>query len=156
MIREPNLAEAAVNQRLIGHLCVFNFHQDDKEHYALSQFTEITMKNTWSEDPTIRGLIRQKGTIEPISERQDIHLAQMTVSSVFSEVSNKIEQSILGMIPSTGTNVKLFNEDIMNSLFSEYKDELFYLGKAYGTEIKLPMWFKHFGTGKNGANEAYH
>lgn len=146
----------AVKTRLIGNLGIFNYTQDKNEHYALSQFTEISMRNKWSEDPTIKGLIRQKGKIDPITERQDTHLAKMTVSSVFSEVNGELQPSILGTIPSTGTKIKLLDENIMKTLFLNLQDELFFLGNSYGTRIKMPMWFKHFGSGKQGANEAYH
>ena len=30
------------------------------------------------------------------------------------------------------------------------------LGTAYGSTVKMPMWFKHFGRGSQGAGEAYH
>ncbi len=33
---------------------------------------------------------------------------------------------------------------------------LFYLGYAYGSKIKLPMWFKHFSKEEGGIGEAYH
>jgi len=42
----------------------------------------------------------------------------------------------------------------MGSLLEDYTSQLFYVGKAYGTEIKMPMWFKNFG--RSGAGEAYH
>jgi energy-coupling factor transporter ATP-binding protein EcfA2 len=146
----------AVNKSLVGSLSVFSFNQDGCDHYALGQIVEITMQNVWSQDPTIRGLIRQKGRIDPITERQDTHTAKVTVSSVFANRSGMIEQSILGTVPSTGTSIKVLNEGIMNSLLADYTKQLFYLGKAYGTEIKMPMWFKHFGLGDLGAGEAYH
>lgn len=146
----------AVNKSLVGSLSVFSFQQDGFENYALGQIVEITMQNIWSQDPTIRGLIRQKGRIDPITERQDTHIAKVTVSSVFANKNSKIEQSLLGTVPSTGTSVKALNEDIMNSLLSDYTDQLFYIGKAYGTEINMPMWFKHFGRDARGAGEAYH
>ena len=44
----------------------------------------------------------------------------------------------------------------MNTLLRDYQDQLFYLGNAYGTNIPLPMWFKHFGASEQGAGEAYH
>jgi len=47
----------------------------------------------------------------------------------------------------------------MESLFTNYRDDLFYLGNAYGTAIPMPMWFKHFGksqAGSGGVGEAYH
>jgi hypothetical protein len=146
----------AVKKNLVGSLSIFNFNQDGYDHYALGQIVEIMMKNVWAQDPTIRGLIRQKGRIDPITERQDTHIAKMTVSSVFANKGGTIDQSLLGSVPSTGTPIKMLNEDVMASLLADYKDELFYIGKAYGTDIKLPMWFKHFGFGQQGAGEAYH
>lgn len=146
----------AVNKRLVGNLSVFSYNQDGKDHYALGQITEIMMQNVWTQDPTMRGLIRQKGRVDPITERQDTHTARMMISSVFGKKGNSFEQSTLGTVPSTGTPIKLLDENIMNSLLADYQQELFYLGKAYGTNIKMPMWFKHFGSGNLGAGEAYH
>ena len=146
----------AVSKRLVGNLIIFNYTQDGKDHYALGQITEITMQNVWTQDPTMRGLIRQKGRVDPITERQDVHTAKMTISSVFAKTERGVEQSILGTVPSTGTPIKLLNENIMNALLKDYKEELFYLGRAYGTNVKLPMWLKHFGFGNFGAGEAYH
>jgi len=146
----------AVSKRLVGNLIIFNYTQEGKDHYALGQITEITMQNVWTQDPTMRGLIRQKGRVDPITERQDVHTAEMTISSVFVKTESGVEQSILGTVPSTGTPIKLLNEDVMNALLKNYQKELFYLGRAYGTNVKLPMWFKHFGTGNFGVGEAYH
>jgi len=146
----------AVNKSLVGSLSIFNFDQDGFDHYALGQIVEITMQNVWAQDPTIRGLIRQKGRIDPITEKQDTHIAKMTVSSVFADKGGSIEQSLLGTVPCTGTSIKILNEEVMDSLLGDYRSELFYLGKAYGTDIKMPMWFKHFGSGHQGAGEAYH
>ncbi|MDI6898180.1 ATP-binding protein [Methanocella conradii] len=146
----------AVNKRLVGNLSIFKYVQDSKDHYALGQITEIIMENVWTQDPTMKGIIRQKGRVYPITERQDVHKAHMQVSSVFSINGNKVEPSILGTVPSTGTSINLLDRNIMDSLMEEYKKELFYLGRAYSTNILMPMWFKHFGTGEHGAGEAYH
>ncbi len=146
----------AVSKSLVGSLSVFNFKQDGYDHYALGQIVEILMQNVWAQDPTVRGLIRQKGRIDPITERQDTHIAKMTVSSVFAKKNGEIDQSILGTVPSTGTPIKALNEEVLNSLLANYEKELFYLGSAYGSTVKMPMWFKHFGRGGEGAGEAYH
>ena len=146
----------AVNKSLVGSLSIFNFNQDGYDHYALGQIVEIIMQNIWAQDPTIRGLIRQKGRIDPITERQDTHIAKMTVSSVFAQKEGSIDQSMLGSVPSTGTPIKILNEEVMHSLLANYEKELFYLGSAYGTAIKMPMWFKHFGRDSEGDGEAYH
>ena len=146
----------AIGKSLVGSLSVFNFNQDGLEHYALGQIVEILMQNVWAQDPTVRGLIRQKGRIDPITERQDTHIAKMTVSSVFAKKNGSIDQSILGTVPSTGTPIKALSQDVLNSLLADYQKELFYLGTAYGSSVKMPMWFKHFGRGSQGAGEAYH
>lgn len=147
---------AATDKRLVGNLGVFRFTQDNDPHYALGQITEIQMKNVWTEDQTMRGIIREKGQVDPITENQDTHLAKMDVSSVLAETDDGLEQSDLGTVPPTGTAIRLVNAKLMQALFAQYSDELFYLGEAYGTEIPLPMWFKHFGEGKGGKGEAYH
>lgn len=146
----------AVNRGLVGKFSLFNYNQDGKDHYALGQITEVTMQNIWTQDATMRGIIRQKGRVDPITEKQDIHTANMIVSSVFAKNNNLIEPSLFGTVPSTGTPIRLFDKDIMDALLENFTEELFYLGKTYGTNINLPMWLKHFGSEKFGAGEAYH
>jgi hypothetical protein len=146
----------AVDKRLVGSLSMFHYSQDSSDHYALGQITEIRLRNVWSEDPTMRGLIRQKGRVDPITERQDTHNATMLVSSVFGKTADAFEPSMLGTVPATGTPIKLMNENIMRDLLAEYQKDIFYLGRAYGSTIPLPMWFKHFGSEEGGAGEAYH
>jgi hypothetical protein len=145
----------AVEKRLVGNLCTFTYTQDGKDHYALGQIVEVGMRNVWAEDPTMRSLIRQRGSVEPVTERQDYHYAKMTVSSVLS-VDSETEPSMLGTIPSTGTSVRVMGEEMMMALLHKFQDKFTFLGHAYGTDIKLPMWFKHFGEGEDGAGEAYH
>jgi hypothetical protein len=146
----------AVDKKLVGSLCLFGFKQDGTDHFALGQITEIALRNVWSEDPTMRNLIRQKGRVDPITERQDTHTATMLVSSVFGKNQRGFEPSMLGTVPSTGTPIKLLNEQFMRDLLSQYSKELVYLGKAYGSNVLLPMWLKHFGQGPGGIGEAYH
>ncbi|MCD6101090.1 MAG: ATP-binding protein [Candidatus Marinimicrobia bacterium] len=147
---------SAVKKKLVGELALFSFTQDGKPHYALGQITEVKLRNIWHEEPTIRSLIRQKGSINPISERQDTHLGEMTVSAVFKQEGNKFQPSILGTIPATGTPVSLVADEILDALLESQKNEIFYLGNVYGSKPKLPTWFKHFGTGDRGVGEAYH
>jgi len=146
----------AVNKKLVGKLSIFKFMQDGMVHYALGQISEIEMQNIWAQDPTMRGIIRQKGRVDPITERQDLHIAKMMVSSVFTTYDHQLVPSILGTVPATGTSIKLLDEEIMEELLKDYQNEIFYLGKAYGSNIKLPMWFKHFNVGNKGIGEAYH
>ena len=150
----------AVGRKLVGELALFSFRQDSAEHYALGQITEIKLKNVWHEDPTMRSLIRQRGKIDAVSERQDTHLGEMRISAVFKHAGERerinYEPSIMGTVPATGTTIHLVNDDVLDTVLRPYKEQIFYLGQVYGSAPKLPLWFKHFGTGVDGAGEAYH
>ncbi|MDY6994606.1 MAG: DUF87 domain-containing protein, partial [Pseudomonadota bacterium] len=147
----------AVGRRLVGELAYFHFLQDGKDHYALGQITEIELRNAWLEDPTMRSLARQKGVVHPVSGQQDTHIGKMILSAVFcDEGDNHFEPSMLGTVPATGTAVSIATERELSALLSQYQEQIFYLGKVYGSLPKLPMWFKHFDRGNNGAGEAYH
>jgi hypothetical protein len=146
----------AVGKKLVGELAFFKFEQDGKQHYALGQITEVQLRNVWLEDPTMRSLARQRGQVNPVSGQQDTHLGNMTVSAVFSDEGNRFEPSILGTVPATGTPIHIATDQILDKLLERYSDEIFYLGHVYGSTPKLPLWFKHFGTGLHGAGEAYH
>src|SRR6266446_1386253 len=147
---------AAVGRKLVGELAILPFSQDSAPHYALGQITEVKLRNIWHEDPTMRSLIRQRGKIDAISERQDTHQGDMTVSAVFAATAKGYEPSILGTVPATGSNIHLVNDDVLGEVLSPYRKQLFYLGNVYGSKPKLPLWFKHFAPGPEGAGEAYH
>jgi hypothetical protein len=148
---------AAATRKLVGEFALFQYKQEGSSHYALGQITAVDLRNVWHEDPTMRSLIRQKGRVDAVSERQDTHLAQMAVSAVFSEEGEaNYQPSMLGTVPSTGTDIQLVSDELLEELLQPYQEQLFYLGNIYGSVPKLPMWFKHFGRGSQGAGEAYH
>jgi hypothetical protein len=148
---------SAVTRKLVGELALFRFLQDSSPHYALGQITEIQLKNVWHEDPTMRSLIRQRGKVDAVSERQDTHVGKMTISAVFRQgQSGGYEPSMLGTVPSTGTAIHLVSDEVLGELLRRYQAQMFYLGHVYGSRPRLPMWFKHFGQGPDGAGEAYH
>src|SRR3990170_2153981 len=80
---------AATTRKLVGELALFRFPQDSAIHYALGQITEIQLRNIWHEDPTMRSLIRQRGRVDAVSERQDTHLGKMIVSAVFKTAGDR-------------------------------------------------------------------
>ena len=45
---------------------------------------------------------------------------------------------------------------MLGTLLHPYRSQLYYLGHVYGSEPRLPLWFKHFDRGPDGAGEAYH
>ena len=151
-----DILAGAVHRKLVGELAIFRYVQDGLPHYALGQITEVKLRNVWHEDPTLRSLIRQRGRVDAVSERQDTHQGEMTVSAVFCQDGNTYRPSILGTVPATGTPIHLVTDDVLGTLLSPYQPQLFYLGRVYGSTPKLPLWFKHFDSGPDGAGEAYH
>ena len=154
----------SVNKNLVGELAMFSYLQDNSKHYALGQINEVTLRNRWLEDPTMQSIIRERARLEGVSEQQDTHQGEMIVSAVFSEIASAVcsdqkgnySRSSLGTVPATGTHIRLVEDSILDELLQRYKKEIFYLGTVYGSKPKLPLWFKHFGHGPNGAGEAYH
>lgn len=148
---------SAVSRKLVGELALFRFQQDLDVHCALGQITEVELRNVWHEDATMRSLIRQRGRVDAVSERQDTHLGRMVVSAVFRKVSSVgYEPSFLGTVPPTGTRIHVVTDQILDELLESYRDQIFFLGRVYGSNPKLPLWFKHFDKGQDGAGEAYH
>lgn len=147
----------ASGRKLVGELALFGFPQDSLAHYAIGQVTEVELRNIWHEDPTMRSLIRQRGRVDAVSERQDTHLGKMVVSAVFQKTgNNNYEPSILGTVPCTGTPIYVVTDEVLDEILQPYKSQIYYLGNVYGSKPKLPLWFKHFDKGPDGAGEAYH
>lgn len=147
----------AAGRKLVGELALFGFLQDSLPHYSIGQIMEVELRNIWHEDPTMRSLIRQRGRVDAVSERQDTHMGKMVVSAVFQKKSaGMYEPSILGTVPSTGTPIHVVTDDVLDEVLRPYQDQIFYLGHVYGSKPKLPLWFKHFDRGPDGAGEAYH
>jgi len=150
------LLDAATRRKLVGELVVLPFSQDGMRHYALGQITEVVLRNVWHEDPTIRSLVRQRGRIDAVSERQDTHQGMLEISAVFAADQSGIRPGVLGTVPPTGTPIYAVSDAVLDRLLRHAATELFYLGRVYGSGPKLPLWFKHFGIGPGGAGEAYH
>ncbi len=146
----------AVSRKLIGELTYFSYLQDGMPHYAIGQITKVNLRNTLLEDAAVKHLIREKGRIDTVSAVQDTFQANITLSAVFGEQNGNYFPSLLGTVPPTGTPLGLVNDAILDKLLKRYRDEIFYLGHVYGSTPRLPLWFRHFGSGENGAGEAYH
>ena len=151
-----DVIESSVTRQLVGELAIFKYLQDSKNHYAIGQIIEITLKNFLLEDPTIKSVARKRGSVNPISGIQDVHIGKLLCSAIFTSSENLVEPSLLGTVPPTGTYVYQVNDSILSAILEKQKNNLFYLGNTYGSKTKLPMWFKHFDYGENGAGEAYH
>lgn len=149
----------SAEDKLLGELVYFLVPEGDKKVLALGQITDIKTENKWHEEPSFKAVIKRHGKLPHLSGVADNRIAKITVQSTFNlgtkeePVPHKLANS-----PSTGELVKRMNDPLMDKLlaFMAKDFNLFYLGKAYGTDVRIPFWFKHFGEGKNGAGDAYH
>ena len=137
----------SAQKNLVGELAMFRYMQDEFNHYALGQITEITLRNPWLEGATVRSIVRERGQLNAISERQDTHQGGMIVSAVFSDESGNYRQSDLGTVPPTDTRIRLAGDPFLDELLRPHRKQIFYLGTVYGSTPKLPLWFKHFSEG---------
>ena len=150
---------------LIGALVGFRWDQSNPLNNrktiptrVLGQITSIQMRNRWHEDQAFKNIIKSNKTLPAITPQQDTRTAVMKIGGCFVQTENQGNHSHgdLGGVPSTGTDVLLVDQQFLDAALRSCKEDLFYLGQAYGNDIKFPMWFKHFGSGKHGVGEAYH
>lgn len=151
-----DLLQESIEERLVGALVSFEATQGGLPIISVGQIVGIELRNRWHEDSVFRNLVKRTGEIPPVTSRQDTRIASLTVGATFRRQSGNYEPDVLGMVPSTGTRVRRVDQALLNNLLSVYRDEIFYLGRAYANDVLYPMWFKHFGSGPGGAGEAYH
>ena len=149
------LVGALVGFRLDSHALS---EEDQKlERRVLGQITSIQLRNRWHEDQAFKNIIKSRKQLPAITPQQDTRTAIMRIGGSFERIDNgPMMHGDLRGVPSTGTDVLLVNQQFLNAALQSCREDLFYLGKAYGSEIAFPMWFKHFGSGKHGVGEAYH
>ena len=150
---------------LIGALVGFRWDQSNPLNDSqkiptrvLGQITSIQMRNRWHEDQAFKNIIKSNKTLPAITPRQDTRTAVMKIGGCFVQAESRGHHSHgdLGGVPSTGTDVLLVDQQFLDAALRSCRQDLFYLGKAYGSDIAFPMWFKHFGSGGHGVGEAYH
>ncbi len=127
------------------------------ERRVLGQITSINLRNRWHEDQAFKNIIKSRHKLPAITPQQDTRTAIMRIGGSFERMyGGPMMHGDLRGVPSTGTEILLVDQRFLNAALQSCKDDLFYLGKAYGSDIAFPMWFKHFGSGKHGVGEAYH
>ena len=146
---------------LAGALAVLRFEQDGGEAYALGQVTEVSLDNPFMRDPTLKALIRQHGSVDPITGGHDTHAAEMLVSAVFVEDGpGAVRQGSMGTVPPTGTPVRLAGAGAIAALTAPCAGATSTIGRvpgAGGPAAYLPSWFRHFGPpAEGGTGEASH
>ena len=146
----------AIQKNLVGSMSIFKFMQGSHVHYGLGQITEVLLKNSLAEEQTMRGLTRLRGEIPQITGEQDTHTADMLTSAVFVDNQHGASPGSFGTVPSTGTKIRLINQEIVDQLFAPFRNDISFVGRIMGTDVLLPSWFKHFGQGDGGLGDTRH
>lgn len=155
-----DVLDHASSQRIVGGLVRFDLLQDGREVRVTGQITSLEMRNRWHEQDVMRNIIKTDGSIPYLSGKQDIRTASLSPGAVFSRPDSESlwGHEVLGTVPPAGTRVVKLDQKTLDELVEAQKDDLFYIGKAYGDDaVSLPMYVKHFGSPKTGGQgEAYH
>jgi hypothetical protein len=156
-----DILESAEASRIRGQMVYLVLPHDNRRIAILGQISRVETQNRWHEDMAFRGIIKRQGSLPHLSGRADVRTATLTVQAAFTIDVNEADEEfcqedMLGTSPGTGAKVYLVRDDVLNSLLEKYARELVYLGKVFGTDVKMPFTLKHFGNGAGGTGEAYH
>ena len=159
-----DIIDSRAQSKLVGALVGFEWQQsqslqEDEQRPAavLGQITSMELRNRWHEDQAFKNIIKSEQSLPAITLHQDTRTAKMKIGGCFIPKGNReYEHGDLGGVPSTGTQIRLVTDEFLDRVLESCSKDLFYLGNAYGNDVKFPMWFKHFGSGKHGVGEAYH
>ena len=146
----------AAENKIVGEYAILRYRQQNDKHYALGQITEVRLRNRMLEDHTILTLARARGAVDHVSDHQDTHEGDLRISAAYRETPNGYQESSLGTVPPTGTDVKKATNDAIDTIIQNHKNNVFYLGTAYQSDLDLPMWFRQFNGAPGQLAEAHH
>ena len=152
-----DITEGQKTARALGQMVFVQLPEDDINLLTVGQIVDLTTRNRWHEDMSFKGVIKKHGALPHLSGVADNRLATVSVQSCFNISGAHPKAHILGVSPSTGAQVIKIDNEVMSLLVKHQRDIITYIGRVYGTNVDMPMWFKHFGKGdESGAGDAYH
>lgn len=156
-----DITEESKTERTLGQMAYAVLEEDGENILVIGQIIEIQTKNRWHEDPSFKGVIKRHGKLPHLSGTADNRIATISVQACYNLGKSDPESYILGTSPSTGERIQKMNNAVMSALMKNHEKDITFLGKVYGTDVDLPLWFKHFDkTDKKnqeaGAGDAYH
>lgn len=155
-----DITESSKHTRTLGQMVYVLLEEDGINILVIGQIISVETKNRWHEDPSFKGIIKRHGKLPNLSEAADNRIANISVQSCY-RIDNDVNTHILGTSPSTGEKIHKMGNDVMKALMKKYENHITYIGKVYGTDVDLPLWFRHFGkteqdSNELGAGDAYH
>ncbi len=151
-----DITERSKTSRALGQMVHVFVKEDEKDILAVGQIVELKTRNRWHEDMAFKGVIKRHGSLPNLSGVADNRLATISVQSCFDVSKNPPIAHILGVSPSTGESVNRMDNKVMSELVAHQEDMITRIGRVYGTDVDMPMWFKHFGDGDDGAGDTHH
>lgn len=129
---------------------------DGASEFALGTVTEIENRNRFHEDPAMRGVIAQRGSLGRLTGSADIKTATVAVQAAFRSENQTVVPAggSMTFAPNTGEHVHTVTQETIEHLARQTTDDLFYLGTIYREPgIDLPMSVPDFA-GPRGASMA--
>lgn len=156
-----DITEESKTERTLGQMAYAVLEEDGENILVIGQIIEIQTKNRWHEDPSFKGVIKRHGRLPHLSGMADNRIATISVQACYNLGKSAPESYILGTSPSTGERIQKMNNEVMSALMKNHEKDITFLGKVYGTDVDLPLWFKHFDktdtvNQESGAGDAYH
>lgn len=156
-----DITEESKTERTLGQMVYAVLEEDGENVLVIGQIIEIQTKNRWHEDPSFKGVIKRHGKLPHLSGTADNRIATISVQACYNLGNSVPESYILGTSPSTGERIQKMNNEVMSALMKNHEKDITFLGKVYGTNVDLPLWFKHFDktdtkNQETGAGDAYH
>lgn len=149
-----DLNETGRELPLVGTMLSLQNPMGEGDELAIGTVTEITTRNRWHEDPTMRGAIMD-GVIEGISgDSGDTRSATIRLQAAWRRDSHDADWKPAGpslrMSPATGSPVSLVDDGVIAELTAGAED-LHYMGHLGGTDnVRLPLSLPDF-SGPAGA-----
>ncbi len=151
-----NIRGTAAENKIVGEYAILKYRQQNAAQFALGQITEVRLRNRMLEDHTILTLARSRGPVDHVSDHQDTHEGDLRVSAAYRQTLDGYQESSMGTVPPTGTDIKKATNDLVSEIIQEHADNVFYLGTAYQSDLDLPMWFRQFNGAPGQLGEAHH
>ncbi len=156
-----DILESAENSRIRGQMVYLVLPHEGQQMAVLGQISRVETKNRWHEDMAFRGIIKRQGELQNLSGRADVRTATISVQAAFMISENDkgeefSSEDMLGTSPSTGKAVYAVRDEVLSILLEKHQKEIVYLGRVFGTQVKMPQHLRHFGKGAGGVGEAYH
>ena len=149
-----DITEKSKTSRALGQMVHVILPEDDKSILAVGQIVGLQTRNRWHEDMAFKGVIKRHGALPHLSGVADNRLATVSVQSCFDLSGATPIDHILGVSPSTGEPVNKMNNQVMSKLVAHQEGVITRIGRVYGTDVDMPMRFRHFG--KDDGADTYH